>query len=122
MKSCTGIMSNCEHRGVGFGRMMSLAQGIRDELAWNLRRWVGGGVCGGDVLPDAGEAANGGICIAENVSGMRADYAASEGGLHGVREGAGERSGGAGGSGMSGRGGSDFSSDLELSSGSWVCT
>jgi hypothetical protein len=96
------IMSNCEHRWGAVGRIMSSDSRTRDERNRNLRWDAGGGVCGGDGLPDAAdEAADCGICIAEDVSGMRVDYAAGEGGLPGVREGDGERSGGAAGSGLS---------------------
>ena len=86
------IMSNCEHRLNAEGRMMALGSRTLDERCRNLR-WVAGGGCraGAGIPSAADEAANGGICIAENVSGMRFDYAAGEGGLPGVREGAGER-------------------------------
>jgi hypothetical protein len=48
----------------------------------------GGGVCRGGGLPDAAdEAADEGICVAENVSGVRVDHAAGEFGLPGVWEG-----------------------------------
>jgi len=48
----------------------------------------GSGVCRGGGLPDAaGEAADEGICVAENVSGVRVDHAAGEFGLPGVWEG-----------------------------------
>jgi hypothetical protein len=70
---------------------MGLESRTRDECCRNRRR-VGGGDRAAVGLPGAaGEAADGGICIAENVSGMRVDYASSEGGLPGVWEGAGER-------------------------------
>ena len=92
---------------------MSLGQRTGDDCNLDLRGCAGGGVCSGDVLPDAAEARDGGrICVAENVSGMRVDYAAGEPGLPGVREGAGERSGGAGRSRVSWG-----CSDLVLSSG-----
>jgi hypothetical protein len=94
-------MSNCEHRWLAAGRIMFLAQRTRNERNRDYRERAGGDVCGEDGLPDAADsAADRGICIAENVSGMRADNAAGEGGLPGVREGAGERSGGAAGAGM----------------------
>ena len=54
----------------------------------HLRRWVGFGSGGGDGLPDAAaSAAGGGIRFAEDVSGVRVDYAPGQGGLSGVREG-----------------------------------
>jgi hypothetical protein len=75
---------------------------VRDERNRDWRRFAGGGVCDGvDSLDTADEAANGGIRIAENVSGLRVDYAEGEGSLPGVWEGAGERSGSGTGSRMS---------------------
>ena len=50
-------------------------------------RGGGGGGRGGGIPDAAGEAADEGICVAENVSGVRVDYAASEFGLPGVWEG-----------------------------------
>jgi hypothetical protein len=71
---------------------MGLESRARDERCRNRRRFAGGVVGAGGGLPGpADEAAEGGICIAENVSGVRFDYASSEGGLPGMREGAGER-------------------------------
>jgi hypothetical protein len=69
---------------------MALGSRTRDERCWNRRRIAGGGGRGGVGLPGAAdEAAVGGICVAENVSGMRADYASGEDCLHGVWEGVG---------------------------------
>lgn len=79
---------------------MSSDQRAWDDCNRDLLGRVGRGVCSRDVLPHAAEAADGGICIAENVSGMRVDHAAGEGGVPGVREGAGQRSGGAAGPGV----------------------
>jgi hypothetical protein len=76
---------------------MSSGQRACDDCNRDLPELAGVAVCSGDGLPDAAaEATDGGICVAENVSGLRVDYAAGEPGLPGVREGAGERSGAAG--------------------------
>jgi hypothetical protein len=96
-----GYMSNCEHRWI-----FDLAHhGVR-VVFWGLEDWYGrdwdwvvlaGGGGGGADVPDAAtEAADGGVCVAEDVPGMRADYAAGQGGLPGVREGFGDGRGGAG--------------------------
>jgi hypothetical protein len=67
-----------------------------DSRAWHERnhnrlRFAGGGIRGGLGIPDAAdEAADGGICIPENVSGMRVDYATSQGDLPGVWKGTAE--------------------------------
>ena len=71
---------------------MGLGSRTRDERCRDRRRFAGGGGGAGAGLPGAAdEAADGGICLAENVSGMRVDYSSGEGDLPGVREGAGER-------------------------------
>jgi hypothetical protein len=58
-----------------------------DEYDRDLRQCAGGGVGGGAGLQDAAiEATDGGIRVAKNVSGMRVDHAAVEGGLRGVRK------------------------------------
>jgi hypothetical protein len=87
-------MSNCEHLWVGIGRMMGRESRTVDghDLDWCGR--CGGGGCHGGGLPGAAdEAADGRICVAENVSGVRVDYAAGKSGLPGVWKGNG---GGAG--------------------------
>jgi hypothetical protein len=70
------VMSNCEHRLPVIGRIMGVNSRTGYELRGYGRRVFGFCVCGGDGLPDAAaSAAGGGICIAENVSGVRVDYA-----------------------------------------------
>ena len=65
---------------------MSLGSRTRDERCWNWRRFAGGGGTGVGLPGAADEAADGGICVAENVSGVRVDYASGEVDLPGVRE------------------------------------
>src|SRR5271165_2691361 len=73
--STWGIMSNCDHRWTAGGHIMSLGQRTGDDCNLDLRGCAGGGCCSGDVLPNAAEAADGGICLTEDVSGMRVDNA-----------------------------------------------
>jgi hypothetical protein len=60
---------------------------VVDEFDRDLRECGGGGGGGAVVLPDAAASArDGGVCVAEDVSGVRVDYAAGEDGLYGVWE------------------------------------
>jgi len=81
-RCATQEASNSEHSAAAERRMIGC-----DEFNWDLHHAVGGGVCCPAGSQDAAaSAAVGGICVAENVSGLRVDYPAVEGGLSGMRE------------------------------------